>query len=1332
MSQINLPSTKVGPFAFTSQFPPRITGFVERSDVPAKYTDYDFDTIPRAIENDFIKELLLKDEKRAGHPKARYANAWAYQPLRRKIFAMAHSIEPAPGLQMQTPTESPMDGPQESEDDGRTIILSDWGIDILNPTYQTPIQPLPKPKIACPSDKPIYSASKHKSPPSKYARTSRYGTWQNVASAVPVMVLQRVQAAGDEWRKRERQGIDNFVLRYTKDVPKKRRKVQRVIRPNEPLVHSPSRITNIQEPAVEEALKAEVPHVNSIQPIPSTSRTHARTPVHDSHRDSVGELAAGSPLTETTVKHEPVAPSPVAIIAQVEETAHEPRLDTWPQETIDTSPALEEQRHQHVDSPMSAPQEQDVELVIANEVEPPPAQLVESPVQLSLSVQVPTENHDASPPVDGPVKMKPARDFSPEPKKRGSRIFQSLRKESSVPKVSTDALEELDAVSQSIRSSPRRNDAIDRASSSTSLKDPSSPSVNVVPPGLNESTPLDTHGDDLEIHLTKASSPTGSVVSLATSIMSKKSRMSPGKSLGSLFRKSRDSLSENVKELERDEKKERKRKEKEEKEREKEKAKEAKAKRKEEAKAEAESSSPHKSHKSLLKFPHIGRRSSTALKSATDITQGHSEDHADHEAPESPMGTSSVSIHGGEHRSPLKHEPVQSPQKADHIAEVNATDLSPSVKTPSKVHLDNIPPTNGETHDTNDIIHDNKEGEQIPEVLKEGGELDTRSRSSMDNDHQQHASVHVDHSSDDLHEKPVPERQQSEEMNEVASVQDKSEVALHDEEEQQQRVQAEQERKERETQEAKIAAEIEKKRLADEALEAAAVIEKARIAQEILNAQIEADARKDAERLQRMKERALKAEAEKKRLEEEEVERRKKEEVAEAERKRAEDAAKVATEKKRKEEEAAKAEAEQKRLKDEHAKSEAEKRKKEEEAVKVEAERKRAAEEAAAAQETERQKREADAAVEAQKASVSTPVSAQPSTEDEAERRDRERDEERRRRKAKAAAQDSEDQHTAAVAAIPDPVQISVPPVTSPVKRLPNNASKFLNAMDMTNLKGGPTPKPPVHIEEVPVSPTEAEREAELEEAKAAAAPPQSAARKSVASLASVFGGGKSKMSLAGSVNASRATLSNAEKLKASATCGAVKVDMRLSEMELACTDASKGKPFKQFFPLELRRVVSCSVSDSDMTVLACTPRKGGKGGSKWKKMSFRFQDAVTANTWKKQILDLVYPDLTKLVEKYMQPVWEAQGRPCILNSVQFNEFSVGNVLSSLDFSKIKNILCVNNVDFAVRIQQLIVRNQLAKSPVLLSCETDPVDAALTVSRCESVFLLRLAGSLLI
>ncbi|KAJ3120139.1 hypothetical protein HK098_004826, partial [Nowakowskiella sp. JEL0407] len=220
--------------------------------------------------------------------------------------------------------------------------------------------------------------------------------------------------------------------------------------------------------------------------------------------------------------------------------------------------------------------------------------------------------------------------------------------------------------------------------------------------------------------------------------------------------------------------------------------------------------------------------------------------------------------------------------------------------------------------------------------------------------------------------------------------------------------------------------------------------------------------------------------------------------------------------------------------------------------------------------------------------------------------------------------------------------------------------------------------------------------------------------------------------------------------LRGTITFKGPKCDIHVENFELYCVESGKGTPPRPYFPLELRRIVVAAAVKDEVTISACVPKDDGNSGSKFKEIPFQFSNSEKANLFAETLIDQVYGEfknvVTKkavlvLVDKYegekyaklitnsMKPVWDAIGKPSIVKTVQFNEFSVANVLSQLDTKNISNILCTNP-EFTSKLMQVIVRNQISNNPVNLQCEPHNIDAALAILRApigsgknESLFI---------
>jgi hypothetical protein len=179
------------------------------------------------------------------------------------------------------------------------------------------------------------------------------------------------------------------------------------------------------------------------------------------------------------------------------------------------------------------------------------------------------------------------------------------------------------------------------------------------------------------------------------------------------------------------------------------------------------------------------------------------------------------------------------------------------------------------------------------------------------------------------------------------------------------------------------------------------------------------------------------------------------------------------------------------------------------------------------------------------------------------------------------------------------------------------------------------------------------------------------------------------------------------------------------------------AKPYKDYLPIHLRRIIGLDIEKGNSVLVHCCISRGkDKEGSELKKISLAFGDASQARLWKESMMELAFggyyeqsiqrevlilveksdKDSLKLVEKQMVPVFEEAKKPFKLEIVQYNEFSVGNVLEKCDFKKLGNIFCTNE-SFLPKLQQVLVRNQHCMEPVSLTCESDPVDAAIDIIR---------------
>jgi hypothetical protein len=69
-----------------------------------------------------------------------------------------------------------------------------------------------------------------------------------------------------------------------------------------------------------------------------------------------------------------------------------------------------------------------------------------------------------------------------------------------------------------------------------------------------------------------------------------------------------------------------------------------------------------------------------------------------------------------------------------------------------------------------------------------------------------------------------------------------------------------------------------------------------------------------------------------------------------------------------------------------------------------------------------------------------------------------------------------------------------------------------------------------------------------------------------------------------------------------------------------------EGKPAKEYFPMELRRILRVDYSGDEATVHACTSRKKGMEGAKLKTIKFQFEaGSAKAKAWAEGLRKLVY-----------------------------------------------------------------------------------------------------------
>jgi hypothetical protein len=67
------------------------------------------------------------------------------------------------------------------------------------------------------------------------------------------------------------------------------------------------------------------------------------------------------------------------------------------------------------------------------------------------------------------------------------------------------------------------------------------------------------------------------------------------------------------------------------------------------------------------------------------------------------------------------------------------------------------------------------------------------------------------------------------------------------------------------------------------------------------------------------------------------------------------------------------------------------------------------------------------------------------------------------------------------------------------------------------------------------------------------------------------------------------------------------------------------AKQCKAYFPLELRRILSVTLKDTNVILQACIGRKDGKSGGEVKKIALEFQEKTLASSWSIELKELVF-----------------------------------------------------------------------------------------------------------
>ncbi|KAI9350916.1 hypothetical protein BDR26DRAFT_514530 [Obelidium mucronatum] len=150
------------------------------------------------------------------------------------------------------------------------------------------------------------------------------------------------------------------------------------------------------------------------------------------------------------------------------------------------------------------------------------------------------------------------------------------------------------------------------------------------------------------------------------------------------------------------------------------------------------------------------------------------------------------------------------------------------------------------------------------------------------------------------------------------------------------------------------------------------------------------------------------------------------------------------------------------------------------------------------------------------------------------------------------------------------------------------------------------------------------------------------------------------------------AKMPSADDMRGRAVCEKIKCEIKVENLEISCVDDKK----REVFPtMELRRIVKAEFTAGrpEVTIHACCPRDKGKTGSKFRTIDVVFDGGpLKAKTFAEGLMMLVYGSVTpekaifrkvlclvdrfdkepsKVIEKYMKPVWAVFNKPFEIKS---------------------------------------------------------------------------------
>ncbi|KAJ3044649.1 hypothetical protein HDV00_001575 [Rhizophlyctis rosea] len=1189
--------------AFKGRPPPKFGNwFNERTDVAPRTTDYDKATIPRAIYNDPIEELLLREEGASGRKRK---NNDVLNPLRK-----------AGGLQAVAGARDPNSNSEAKityEDEGtHTVILTDWGIDIINFEFVQPIRPIQKPRIACPTNEPVFNPARHKALPPSFSSTYRISTGMNMLAVTPVPVAKKAYQEAQLMLDGTKKELEKSVLRYQKRVPNPKPK---------PAVTKEPSVPKIQEaPPIEVARSVSVISEAapiSVEPIPPVvAEVLAKAPSvpkidRSSERVSREDLPRGLSLA---TKAGPVAASTMTLSPEERDELEEEtrRLyAAWGRDAIEE----DEGSVKHVIDVTSAVS---------------PAQGGENVSAITIAGQEVI--------VGVTDKQEPQAVISLERAPTEPDLHVEIASTSSVrvPIVAGD--ESVSPTDTAIVVTPADSHRKAHMATAAALASAAAASV-----AMREQRESATAPDAAEINPWAATSPTSPTEDIGGDAQAHTAKRIKARPASVVLKPSRHDLL---------------------------------AKETESAKHTASTVMLHAAvDDAVAGFANSLPADEPAVVSASRATSQFGPSPAapspasnivspsmDAETlPKTDSQPPAVTKHTGKFLNAMDMQKIQGPAPTASLTVSTAT-VNEGVISIYDLYADRSAADNleegGEEVEHAEPQHKLKEKRKSKLHLNLGGS--TSSLASLFGKKKDKAKEKERKEQEELekekererHEREKMEKEKEEERLEQLRIAQELEMEREklerEKEEERRRLERERlEREERELQERE-----QKKRERMEQEERARITREEEILKEkerIELAMIALEKEKEREREQREKERqeretGMAREREQKQREEQQRQAELAELAARESMERAREI-EMERERERKLKQEREAEERKERERQEQERLEAERIAREKEAERLQQERKRLEERL----EAERLEREREL---------------------ERQRLERERLEAERAERAKEAERQRQEWERIEKEQLAEKERLKQ-------ERLQKEAE------DLAKQKA-----------------------AEVAAAAAAAAAAKPADRTPV---------------------------------PATVTWKDKKVDIKVEDFELYCTEPGKTKPYKHFFPMELRRVVSAVAKGDDVVVHACITRKGEKAGSKFKKIVYQFGEAGKSKAWADAIMELVYggtfgqvtskqvvvlvdkhegKDAMKLVEKYMKPVWDSAGKPNDVKLVQYNEFSIMNALSTYDWQQLAHVV-LTNPEFTPRLQQLLVRNQKTMNPALLPVEPDPVDAALAVLRAN-------------